>query len=371
MKNKSELQHEVASLGITYLCTDTKEDLMNLLAEDYREKNKDNLPPLIPQLPVMLARKAKDLDSSKFEDLLDNQRGLWIAEEKLDGIRARLHLSERGNRIDSRHRSDITYEYVEKTNCLPHLRDMRHYKPGTVLDGELIMPVSRIRDGKTDTNSVLTSTLATVNSLPGRAIALQMKFGYCHFYAFDILFYCGDDVRQLPYSERYDLLRGIHVALVSHPNFKLPMQREEGFTNFFRHLVCGGGEGIMLKRLDWPYESTRSKGMYKLKKEKEIDCFVTGFVPGEGEFSGLVGSLLVSVMADPLSGLAVEIGAIQPGDLGFRNKISLPDGSLADALYGKVVEVSYMCKTKNNRLRHAVLERFRPDKTMYDCTESI
>ena len=100
-------------------------------------------------------------------------------------------------------------------------------------------------------------------------------------------------------------------------------------------------------------------------RHNEVDCFVTGFVPGEGEFSGLIGSLLVSILQDDQ---AVEIGAIQPGDLDFRRSISEADGSLRDDIYGKVAEVSFLCKTKNSRLRHAVLKRWRPDKTMYECT---
>jgi len=376
MKNKSELLHEVESLDLVAeaLRTSafTKEGLMDLLAAYHREENKDNLPPLLTQLPVMLARKAKDLDSSKLDNILNSPKGEWVAEVKLDGVRAKLHLGDGSNRIDSRHRSDVTYEYVEKTNCLPHLKNMRHYMPGTVLDGELLMPVNKITDGKTITDSVLTSTTATVNSLPGRAIELQERFGYCNFYAFDILFYCGRDVRQLPYSERYKLLCSAHISLVSYPHFRLPMQWSESFTKLYCHIIKRGGEGIMLKRLDWPYEgSKRSKGMYKLKKEEEIDCFITGFVPGEGEFSGLVGSLLVSVFEDDRSLQKQEIAAVQPGDLGFRNKISLADGSLCEDMYGKVVEVSYLCKTKNDRLRHAVLERFRPDKNMYDCKEQL
>jgi len=374
MKNKSELQHEVVEAGI---CIDprsgkyTKEMLMDMLATLYRKQDVQR-PPLLPQLPVMLARKVKDLHENELDAILDSPKGAWIAEEKLDGVRAKLHLESTSNRIDSRHRSDVTYEYVEKTNGLPHLRNIRHYIPGTVLDGELLMPASKITDGKTVTDSVLTSTTATINSLPGRAIELQERFGYCQFYAFDILFHCGRDVRQLPYSFRYKLLCGVHIALTSYLCFRLPTHRDKKFIDFYHHIIKRGGEGIMLKRLDWPYEgSKRSKGMYKLKKEEEIDCFITGFVPGEGEFSGLVGSLLVSVFEDDRSLQKQEIAAVQPGDLGFRNKISLADGSLCEDMYGKVVEVSYLCKTKNDRLRHAVLERFRPDKNMYDCKEQL
>ncbi|GAH73888.1 unnamed protein product, partial [marine sediment metagenome] len=137
------------------------------------------------------------------------------------------------------------------------------------------------------------------------------------------------------------------------------------FAAFYKEVVREGGEGIMLKKLSHPYEGgKRSKGMFKWKKHKDMDCFITGFMPGKGDFAGLVGSLLVSVLK---KGKAVEVAAVQPGTLDFRREITTPGGELKDALYSKVVEVSYLTETKNRRLRHAVLVKFRPEKNIYDC----
>lgn len=362
MKRLAELRHEAESYGLVHPETThyTKDELMDKLAKHHRQQVPTQ-PPLLRQLNVMLARNVKDLPEETLAEMCTSVK--WVAEEKLDGVRAKLHLGKKGNRIDSRHRSDVTYEYVEKTNCLPHLRDVKHVFAGTVLDGELIMPVERIDNGKTKTDSHLTSTTATVNSSPERAVELQELVGRCRYFAFDLLFYCGEDVRWRPYFERYDMLGAVHPHLrfVSLPARCAGL----GKVAFYNALVKGGGEGVMLKRLDWPYESgKRSKGMYKWKKSQSCDCFVTGFVPGKGEFSGLVGALVVSVMD---KGKEQEVAAVQPGDLTFRREISLPDGSLRDDIYCKVLEVTYLCETKNNRLRHAVLKRWRTDKTMYEC----
>lgn len=373
MRNLSELHHEAMSLKLIktelHVGSYTKEQLMDLLAVSHREHDVTGRPTLLPQLSVMLARNVKDLDEHLFDGMLNN-KDQWIAEEKLDGMRAKLHLISSGhNRIDSKHRSDVTYEYVEKTDCLPHLRDLKHNFPGTVLDGELIMPAEKIKNGKTDTDSVLTSTLATVNSHPERAKELQRAYGYCRYYMFDMLFLNGKDIRAMAYRQRYKLVRELQNYLfhTNSGNFvRLPVRRGNCFGAFYKDQVDSGGEGIMLKRLDWPYESGKpSKGMYKWKKQKFMDCFVTGFVPGKGEFSGLVGALLVSVIGRGRT--TREVAAIQPGDLHYRKLISEADGSLCDGIYGKVVEVAYLCETKNERLRHAVLRRWRPDKTMYDC----
>lgn len=371
MRRLSELQWEAKERGLAYPATATKEELMDILAAYYLIDRSRGGYQCLKQLPVMLARNTKDLPDVTREVILEGSG--WIAEEKLDGVRAKLHLGLTSNRIDSRHRSDITYEFVEKTECLPHLRNLDGSRfAGTILDGELLMPEMLIKIGKTQTDSYLTATTATVNSSPDRALQIQRTVGFCSFFMFDIPFYQGTDIRNEPYALRYKLLEEVfeHLRVTASwgRGVYLPVRCTSGLSVFSEKLIAAGAEGVMLKRLDWPYESgKRSKGMYKLKKQKDIDCFVTGFVPGTGEFSGLVGALLVSIYE---SGQICEIGAVQPGDLAFRRSISMPgSGELAANMYGKVVEVSYMCKTKNNRRRHAVLKRFRPDKTADDCVE--
>lgn len=372
MRNLAELENEVLGLNLTVPAGSTKEQLMDILAAASRERDDTGRPSLLEQLPIMRARNVKDLREELFESIQSNEKKIWIAEEKLDGVRAKLHLLPNRNRIDSRHRSDITYEYVEKTGSLPHLTALEHTIPRTVLDGELIMPVEKMNLGKTKTKDVLTTTMAVVNSQPERAIELQKHFGNCLYYAFDVLFYCGQDVRNQCYADRYAALCAIveHLRQRSYRTgyIRMPARCEEYFPAFYETLIGRGQEGIMLKNLDWPYESNKqSKGMYKWKRSYPVDAFITGFVPGKGEFSGLIGSLLVSIIGE--NGQAIEIAAVQPGDLPYRKLISEADGSLCDGMYGKVVKVDYLCKTKNKRLRHAVLDCFRADKNMHDCKE--
>ncbi len=48
--------------------------------------------------------------------------------------------------------------------------------------------------------------------------------------------------------------------------------------------------------------------------------------------------------------------------------MSAVDGSLHVCWYGEVVEIMAQARTKSNRLRHAHLVRFRPDKVKAECT---
>lgn len=348
MKTLYELHYEAKMLNLVTEADYgkfTKEMLMDMLAAHYRERDISR-PALLTQLKVMLAREATDLKEDKFEAMISNVNNLWVAEEKLDGVRAKLHLLDEHNRLDSRGRSDITYEYVEKTDSLPHLKYLPHDLVGTVIDGELRMPTKFVTDGKTQTESYLTATTAVVNSSPERAIALQAKFGDCHYFMFDVLFYHGTDVRDLPYEKRYKKLLEIKSQLGKRSQtLHLPVRADGYFGEFRQKLIDQGAEGVIMKRRDWLYEATRSKGWFKWTKEVLVDCFVTGYTPGKNEFSGLVGSLLVSVLVD---GQVVEIGSVQPGDLAYRQKITTKAGELVDDIYGKVLRASYLCKTKNN-----------------------
>ena len=107
---------------------------------------------------------------------------------------------------------------------------------------------------------------------------------------------------------------------------------------FYEKIIEGGGEGVVLKNVWGFYEpGKRSKTQYKLKVFREIDCFISGWTPGEHGNEGLVGAFLVSVFLD---GKKFEIGAVS----GITQEL-----------------------TKTKRMRHAVFVGFRPDKSMHDC----
>ncbi|GAH75444.1 unnamed protein product, partial [marine sediment metagenome] len=66
MKKRDELDLVAYVLGLDTTACRTKDDVMDLLAA----KLWDGKRPLLPQLPVMLARNVKDLKGEEFEKLL-------------------------------------------------------------------------------------------------------------------------------------------------------------------------------------------------------------------------------------------------------------------------------------------------------------
>ena len=106
----------------------------------------------------------------------------WIAEEKLDGIRFLMHITEDSIRFTSRGLSKETGLFVERTGNFPHLekldiKDLAY----TVIDGE--MKHKRWNESQSITGSD-----------PENALKVQNEIGYIDYYAFDVIRYKNENV---------------------------------------------------------------------------------------------------------------------------------------------------------------------------------
>ena len=112
-----------------------------------------------------------------------------------------MHIGKEGNRFTSRQKSRKTGLPVEKTENVPHLAKMDlGFLAGTILDGEM-------------QHNDFSKTVSVMGSLPERAIALQEEIGWINYHVFDILEYKGEDVRELPYYARRELLDEIMLQI--------------------------------------------------------------------------------------------------------------------------------------------------------------
>jgi len=71
--------------------------------------------------------------------------------------------------------------------------------------------------------------------------------------------------------------------------------------DFYKEVLAGGGEGVMLKDLRAPYvQEGRPKSMYKAKRVEEVDCFVVGGEPGDEDagWKLLIGNLNMSCITE-------------------------------------------------------------------------
>ncbi len=133
-----------------------------------------------------------------------------------------------------------------------------------------------------------------------------------------------------------------------------------------------GYEGLMLKDLNAPYHapstSSRSKHWVKWKRRITHDAFISGFIPGQHGHKGLVGSLLISQLQD---NIPVEIGGISNFPKNLRFALSDSEGNLKQDYYNRVVEVFAHSISKNNRLRHCNILRWRDDKIQSECIYTL
>lgn len=65
-----------------------------------------------------------------------------------------------------------------------------------------------------------------------------------------------------------------------------------------------GGEGLMLRAADSPYDTGRSADLLKVKRISDADAVVVGYAPGRGKHAGRIGALLVRTDA----GIEFELG---------------------------------------------------------------
>lgn len=296
----------------------------------------------------------------------------WAAEEKIDGVRIKLHFTKDGIRADSRRADTKTRRFSEKTQNFPHLKVVIPELLGTVIDTEAIIPVKTgvLPSGTRFYGSLPLST-ATCNAGPDTAMAIQEKFGPMQFWTFDILRYKGKDVSGEQFSQRRRLLeKVVDQLLLDHPDFGAWLSctqiSYDNKVELYEKIIGGGGEGVILKKLDSKYqEGKRPRDWQKVKAFLEVDAFVTGWIPGENAFTGLVGALKMSVR---INGVDHWIASVSQITLEERKAMSMEDGSLRPEYYGRVAVIRGQELTgKNHRFRHAIFVTWREDKAADDC----
>ena len=288
----------------------------------------------------------------------------WIAEEKLDGERLVLQFNgvSRG-RATTRRVSKKTGLLNEKTNNVPHLRDLIQRAPNVladcVLDGEVMYVGAR------DASGSLGNVQSIMNSKPERAVEIQKEKGWVQYVVFDLLVYHGTDLRDEPYGNRRVLLATLLERLRQVLPDAMEIIKMPDFSTFGSYKVfcegiwARGGEGVVLKDMNATYGE--SQAWLKVKREQTYDAFVTGYEMGEGKYEGLIGTLICSAYDE--NGNVVEVAKVIPGTDEER-KAYTENFSLIE---GQVLELTAQEVTKYRRLRHPRIKRMRPDKAPEQC----
>lgn len=280
-----------------------------------------------------------------------------IAEQKMDGARYKLHTFSDINRLDSRRLSVKDGRYVEKTDNVPHLRDMR-LPSGWVVDTEIIA-----RHGETS-HQQCANTTSIMGSKPERAIEVQQEHGTALCYAFDVLIADGVNVRHKSLSERLELLEEFlrhadqeHIRRM--PAWTDPADFQRAYDQITK---VEKGEGLVVKDLSKPYGHPYAWA--KAKYHFDIDVVTTGsYMPGKGKYKGMVGAVEFGLFKN---GTLVPVGMCSGMTDAVRD--DLGRYAAASTLGGRVFECRGFEVTRDGMIRNPSFKRWRLDKNAAECT---
>ena len=161
----------------------------------------------------------------------------WVFELKWDGYRILASKSQ----LLTRNKKDATSWYSEIVAALATL------KGEFVIDGEVCLLDER----------------GLPNFEGMRARTMRKRGDLVNYFAFDLLFLNGRDLRGLPLLERKAKLQKLMPK--KHPRIAFVEHIETEGEFVYRHAVNAGMEGVMAKRADSPYVGARNRDWLKFK----------------------------------------------------------------------------------------------------------
>src|SRR5690242_19745694 len=181
----------------------------------------------------------------------------WLFEIKWDGVRAMAWVANGKVSLRSRNNIDITSRYPELA-ALPRALAARE----AILDGEIVALDAR---GRGDFQRLQERMHVRA---PGEKLIRETPVVY---FAFDILYCDGYDLRDAPLLERKQLLGRLQHGS---ERFRYSDHQLEHGKELFELAKENGLEGIVAKRADSVYVGDRSANWAKLKVSQTLDAVV-------------------------------------------------------------------------------------------------
>jgi len=305
----------------------------------------------------------KPLTSAPKPHELKNLKDRLIVQRKYDGARATCMITDKGPQMWSRNVS-VSGNRISYTRKLPHIvEELSAWSlpVGTILDGELVS----FRGGELETfNDIHSAT----NGHDERCVRFQQENGHMTWMVFDVVYFRGEPVYNLPLQQRLALLdmlfeinpnmlwvEKVETSLLDQTIEELRKEAEE--REF---------EGYVIKNLDSTYAYKGSYGKaqrpretwWKVKPQRFADVIITGFEYGNNGISDAVGSLTCEQYVDGEIVRVCNVGSA----LTSQNRLEY-----LDLTFPRVGIVQYAERNESGKLLQPVWRGFREDKRPDEC----
>jgi bifunctional non-homologous end joining protein LigD len=196
----------------------------------------------------------------------------WFHELKFDGYRLLCHLNDGQVRFWTRNRKDWTPKFQRLAKAVKDLPVRR-----AILDGEVVAVDEHGR--------------ASFQRLQQ---ALKAGDGGLIFHVFDLIYLDGYSFQRTPLIERKKVLAELFDSVSDKSPLRYSDHIEGNGLEFFKQACKHSIEGIVSKRADSVYESTRSRSWVKVKCIKRQEFVIAGYTISDKGFPGF-GALVLAV----------------------------------------------------------------------------
>ena len=225
-------------------------------------------------------------------------------EHKYDGFRVLINKDEKGNiSLFTRRLENVTKQFPDIVEIVNKNIKAKSF----IIDSE-----------------VVGFNPKTKKYLPFEAISQRIKRKYdieklqkilpVEINVFDIVYYNNDVLANLPFMERRKILEKIiHTEkLKIRPSMQFVTDNEKKALVFYHKALKIGEEGIMIKKLDAPYQPGRRVGyMVKMKPDiADLDLVIVGAEYGSGKRAGWLTSYIVACKSNSDF---LEVGKVSSG----------------------------------------------------------
>ena len=144
---------------------------------------------------------------------------------------------------------------------------------------------------------------------------------------------------------------------------QIVVKDESHLDKVYQEIIQAGGEGIMLKDPDSPYEGKRSNYLLKYKPNFDEEAIIVGYKPGQGKYTGMLGGF----MCKPLINHDTYMSIDEDTDHAFT--ISGMDDEIRGKYQkthpiGTIISYEHSGKTDKGKPRFGRYTRIRTDITI-------